>query len=186
MCFIIVQLSWWRNDMHLLFKNIKETLWFYNFTFKLTIFCVKMLTIYLSATRWHEAQSIYTLLWHTLLSCHIDTRCINSIDWMLHSCIVVLTLCSHPGWDKKKQPASFTPLARGWAFVQSQPLFRQSGVKEVKCLLEVFDPPPPPGMLRLAAASQTQTLRGLKKKKKTLTKELIKSDSQHASIRGTA
>lgn len=83
--------------MHLLFKNIKETLLFYNFTFKLTIFCVKMLTIYLSAARWHEAQSIYTLLWHTLLSCHIDTRCINSIDWMLHSCIVVLTLCSHPG-----------------------------------------------------------------------------------------
>lgn len=62
--------------------DIKETLLFYNFTFKLTILCLQLLTIYL----WHEAHSIYTVLWHTLLCCHIDTRCINSIDWRLHSC----------------------------------------------------------------------------------------------------
>lgn len=45
-------------------------------------------------------------------------------------------------------------------------VFAQSLKLEVKCLREVFDPPPP-GMLRLTAAPQTQTQNKKKRKKNT-------------------
>lgn len=82
-------------------KNIEETQLLYNFTFKLTMFCERILTINLSAARWHEAQK-----YHPLTLCY-DTpyapaTLILAVSTPFTGCFtVVLTLRSHCGRDKK-------------------------------------------------------------------------------------
>lgn len=136
-----------------------------------------------SRVTWNSKPHL--LLWHILA--FLNSRWIILNDWMLYSCFYTFFISQMREKNKNKQQQTNKQLGSVLPLVVELkccvPL-HQATVQQVKCLLEVFHPPPPPGVIRFTATSQTQTKRVWKKK--TLTKGLIKSASWQAFTKRTA
>lgn len=155
--------------MHFLFKSIRMTRWFYSFVSKRCFILCKHFDYSSTSSTAAWSSKYHPLLWHILTPATLTLAGLTPLTGCF---AVVLTLCSHPGWEKTtttktKQLASVLLLVVELLCSHCFCSWRRLSVSWKSLILlhhqECY------GSLQLLKHKPREGL------KKTLTKELIKS-----------